>query len=95
MNILLDEDYIGINETIQFEIEDREMIVQTLILDDSQLEDVEEFLAVLTPIAGVFPVAVQNGTAVVSIADNDGEIVVIDGYCPHTLAILIQEWKGK
>ena len=73
MNILLDEDYIGINETIQFEIEDREMIVQTLILDDSQLEDVEEFLAVLTPIAGVFPVAVQNGTAVVSIADNDGK----------------------
>ncbi len=67
------EDYVSINETVLFEIEEREMIVQTLILDNSLLEDVEEFLAFLTPIAGAFPVAVQNSIAVVSITDNDGK----------------------
>ena len=68
-----DDDYVSINETIQFEIEEREISVQVLILDNSELEDVEEFLVVLTPIVGIFPVAVQNNMAVVSITDNDGK----------------------
>ena len=68
------DDYININETVQFEPEEREVIVQTLIIDNFLLEDEEEFLVILTPIVGVFPVAVQNNVAVVSIADNDGEI---------------------
>lgn len=70
---LLGDDYIGINETVEFEIEEREMIVQTLIIDNLMLEDVEEFFVMITPIVSVFPVAVQNSVAVVSVADNDGK----------------------
>ena len=68
------EDYVGIDEIIVFEIEDREIEVQTLILDDNfELEEVEVFLVSLTPINGTFPVAVQDATTVVFITDNDGE----------------------
>ena len=47
-------------------------MVQTLILDNSAVEDVEQFLVFISPVVGLFPVAVQDSTAVVTITDDDG-----------------------
>ena len=66
-------DYIAINRTITFEIDETEIVVRTLIMDNSALEDLENFSVFIAPIAGIFPVAVKNHTAVVSITD-DGEL---------------------
>jgi hypothetical protein len=57
---------------VTFEAEDVEMEVQTLILDNLAVERVEEFSVFITPVPGLFPVAVENDMAVVSITDNDG-----------------------
>ena len=65
-------DYLGINQTVTFEVEEVEKEVQVQIVDNAAVEHVEQFSVFLTPLPGVFPVAVLNSTAVVSIADNDG-----------------------
>ena len=65
-------DYLGINQTVTFEVEDVEKEVQVQIVDNAAVERVEQFSVFLTPLPGVFPVAVLNSTAVVSITDNDG-----------------------
>lgn len=56
-----------------FHIEDKEQIVQVLILDNSAVENVEEFLVFITPISGLFPVSVLSSSASVSITDNDSK----------------------
>lgn len=71
-SILDGGDYVAINQTVTFEIEDVEKEIQTTILDNSAVERVEQFTVFLTPLVGVFPVAVQDSLAVVSITDNDG-----------------------
>lgn len=48
-------------------------MVQTLILDNSAVENVEDFSVFITAIPGLFPVAVKNSTASVSITDNDSK----------------------
>ena len=67
-------DYISINQTVTFEVIDMEATVETLIIDNSAVEGVEQFSVMITAVPGLFPVAVQNSTAVVSISDNDGKI---------------------
>ena len=41
------------------------------VLDDEVLEDVENFTASLVPVPGLFPVAVGDDMATVTIVDND------------------------
>ena len=65
-------DYLGINQTVTVEVEEVEKEVQVQIVDNAAVERVEQFSVFLTPLPGLFPVAVLNSTAVVSIADNDG-----------------------
>ena len=67
-----------------FQIRDREKAVQAMILDDAIVERIEQFSVIITPIPGLFPVAVQDSTAVVSIIDDDGELMhypLHDGRC--------------
>ena len=71
-------DYTAVNRTITFEIDETEIVVRTLIMDNSALEDLENFSVFIAPIAGIFPVAVKNGTAVVSITDDDGESFIYE-----------------
>ena len=65
-------DYLGINQTVTFEVEEVEKEVQVQIVDNAAVERVEQFSVFLTPLPGLFPVAVLNSAAVVSITDNDG-----------------------
>ncbi len=65
-------DYSGINQTITFQVTDLQHVVQVMILDNSAVERVEQFSVFIAAIPGLFPVAVQNNTAMVSISDNDG-----------------------
>ena len=45
----------------------------TFVIDNRAVEDMEQFTASISPIPGLFPVAVKNSTATVTIIDNDGE----------------------
>ena len=47
----------------------------TLIVDNLSLERIEFFRVNVTPIEGIFPVNVQNGTATVEIEDNDSKFL--------------------
>ena len=67
-----DDDYIPLNEVITFDIDDDlQQSVAIFILDNSIAEDVESFSVSISPIPGLFPVAVQNSTATIFIKDND------------------------
>ena len=66
------DDYLGINQTVTFEVEDVGKEVQVQIVDNAAVERVEQFSVFMTPLPGLFPVAVLNSTAVISITDNDG-----------------------
>ncbi len=46
-----------------------------IILDNNVVEDLEDLQITITALPGLFPVAVQNGTAIISIADNDSELI--------------------
>ena len=60
------------NEVITFDIDDDvQQSVAIFILDNSIVEDVESFSVSISPIPGLFPVAVKNSTAIISIKDND------------------------
>ncbi len=48
------------------------MEVMILIIDNSALEDVEQFIVEIEPVPGVFPVAVMDDIATITITDNDG-----------------------
>ena len=48
------------------------MEVVIFIIDNSALEDVEQFIVEIEPIPGVFPIAVMDSVATVTITDNDG-----------------------
>ena len=48
------------------------MEVLIFITDNSALEDMEQFMVVIEPVLGVFPVAVMDSIATVTITDNDG-----------------------
>ena len=65
------DDYIALNEVITFDIDDLQQSVAIFILDNSIAEDVESFSVSISPIPGLFPVAVQNSTATIFIKDND------------------------
>ena len=85
------EDYNSVDQTVTFEVEDLEKSVSVLILDNSALERVELFLVSMTALPGLFPVAVTNSPAVVSLMDNDGEAhVACRGVCMcmHTMCCL-------
>ena len=43
------------------------------IVDNSALEEVEQFNVKIEAISGDFPVAVMNSTATVIVTDNDGD----------------------
>ena len=59
------------NELITFDIDDLQQSVAIFILDNSIAEGVESFSVSISPIPGLFPVAVQNSTVTISIKDND------------------------
>ena len=59
------------NEVITFDIDDLQQNVAIFILDNSIVEGVEYFSVSISPIPGLFPVAIKNSTATISIKDND------------------------
>lgn len=67
-----DDDFIGVNTTIVFEVEETSMEALIFIQDNSALEEVEQFTVNIAAIEGEFPVAVTNSTTTVTIIDNDG-----------------------
>ena len=81
--LLAPGDYQALNEIIEFDanttlgIDELEARRTTLIVDNLSLERVEFFRANITPIEGIFPVNVQNGTATVEIEDNDSKFLNI------------------
>ena len=48
------------------------MEVLVFILDNSALEELEQFIVKIEAIKGIIPVAVTNSTATVLVDDNDG-----------------------
>ena len=54
-----------------------QMEVLIFITDNSALEDMEQFMVVIEPVLGVFPVAVMDSIATVTITDNDGTLINI------------------
>ena len=72
---IAEEDYIHLEERVEFGIEDLEKRIMVLIVDNDILENVELFTATIVPIRGPFPVAVQNGNVTVIIRDNDCELI--------------------
>ena len=67
------DDFIAINDTITFGAEEMEMETLIFIVDNSALEEVEQFTVKTEAVSGDFPVAVMNNTATVTITDNDGK----------------------
>ncbi len=67
------DDYAAVNETVTFQVDDLELTMSVLILDNVAVEDVEQYSFSITPIPGLFPVAVKNSTVNISITDNDSE----------------------
>ena len=43
-----------------------------ILLGDTIVENVEQLTVAITPVTGLFPVAVQNSTTTVLITDDDG-----------------------
>lgn len=72
---LVGDDYLEINDTITFEADELEKSVLLILVDNSAVEEVENLQVTITPIPGLFPVAVKNNTAVVVITDNDSKLV--------------------
>ena len=70
------EDYVAINDTITFEVDELLKSVFLIIVDDNAVEDVENLQVSVTPVLGQFPVAVQNNTATIIIADNDSMFIM-------------------
>ena len=73
------DDYQLVDKRIEFdanttlgidELEKREIII---ITDNTALEEREFFTVSITAVLGIFPVAVQNFTAIIEIDDNDGK----------------------
>lgn len=56
-----------------------------LILDNTAVEDLEQFSVFITPIPGIFPVAVKNSTTTITIRDNDckSRITITDWLSNH------------
>ena len=46
------------------------------ILDNSALEEVEQFTVKIEAVSGDFPVAVMNSTTTVIVTDNDGNYII-------------------
>ena len=65
-------DFTAINDTLEFGVDVTQMEVIISITDNSALEDVEQFIVEIEPVPGVFPVAVMDSIATVTITDNDG-----------------------
>ena len=59
------------NKTITFEVDDLQQNVLTFIVDNSVVEGAEFFSVSISPILGLFPVAVKNSTVTIFINDND------------------------
>ena len=59
------------NEEITFDIDDLQQSVVIFILDNSIVEGVEIFSVSISPIPGLFPVAVKNSMVTIFIKDND------------------------
>ena len=55
-----------------FGVDVTQMEIMIFIMDNSALEDTEQFFVEIEPVSGVFPVAVINSRATVTITDNDG-----------------------
>ena len=66
------DDFVAVNNTITFGVEETEKEMLIFIVDNSALEEVEQFTVKIEAISGDFPVAVLNSTATVTITDNDG-----------------------
>ena len=66
-------DYTAVNDTLEFGVDVTQMEVMIFITDNSALEDVEQFVVEIEPVSGVFPVAVMDSIATVTITDNDGK----------------------
>ncbi len=71
------DDYVAIDETVTFQVDDLELTMSVLILDNVAVEDVEQFFFSISPIPGLFPVSVKNSTANISITDNDSECLSV------------------
>ena len=65
-------DFVAVNDTITFGVEETEKEMLIFIVDNSALEEVEQFTVKIEAISGDFPVAVLNSTVTVTITDNDG-----------------------
>ncbi len=77
-DIFLDgEDYTRINETITFQAEELKKTVLIFIVDDSRLEDRENFEVTFTALPGLFPVTVLNDTVTIAIVDDDSKLFIV------------------
>ena len=78
MNICSTEgdDFVAVNDTITFGVEDIKMEMFIFILDNSALEEVEQFTVKIEAASGDFPVAVMNSTTTITVTDNDGNYVM-------------------
>ena len=65
-------DFSAVNDTIEFAVDVTWMEVMIFITDNSALEDVEQFIVEIEAVPGVFPVAVMDSIATITIIDNDG-----------------------
>ncbi len=65
-------DYASIDEVITFAIDDLVYEGSLLILDDEGVEELETTSLQIEALEGVFPVAVVNAVATVTITDDDG-----------------------
>jgi hypothetical protein len=52
------QDFSAVNDTLEFGVDAIQMEVMIFIMDNSALEDVEQFTVEIEPVPGVFPVVV-------------------------------------
>ncbi len=71
------QDYVSIDETITFAIEDLVYEGTLLIMDDERVETLETMTLQIEAVEGVFPVSVKDNLATVNITNDDGAFVGI------------------
>jgi hypothetical protein len=81
------QDFSAVNETVEFGVDVTQMEVIIFIADNSALEDVEQFIVEIEPVPGVFPVAVMDNIATITIIDNDGILNLIATAIPECLSL--------
>ena len=81
------QDFIGVNDTLEFGGDVTQMEFMIFVIDNSALEDVEQFSVEIEPVPGDFPVVVIDNIASITITDNDGKLTNFFGYVNCNLSL--------